>query len=112
MVDSEYIKTSFTTAEFYAISSFISLPKELQLLFHPLLNPSVQLVVKLTNLLSSSTSPFLYEDLASQFFVSLEVIKILLSSLSESGFPIELNDTTVRMRNRSEFKSKKKKGFG
>jgi hypothetical protein len=112
MVNSDEIKISFTTAEFYAIASFISLPKELQTFFYPLLNSSVQLVVDLTNLLGASTAPLLYDQVALHFSLSADVVKIFLLNLCKSGFPIELSDTTVRMRSRSEFQSKKKKGFG
>lgn len=103
MFKSDDIKVSFTTAEFYAIASFISLPKELQTLFYPLLDSSVQLVVDLTNFLAASTSPLLYDEVALHFSLSLEVVKTLLSNLCKSGFPIEVSDTTVRMRSRSEF---------
>ena len=117
--DFELTKTSryvsFSKKDFNAILRYINIPDELQVLFFPLLAPPVQITVKLIKLIITATLPVSYEDLARELSINENLIKLRLSDLYDSGFPIELTETTVRMKTQAECEAEieagKKKGL-
>jgi len=111
--NSKYV--SLSKKDFNAIIHYINLPDKLQLIFFSLLSPPVQITVKLIKLIITTNLPISYEDLARELSIKELPIKRRLCDLYDSGFPIELTKTTVRMKTQTEceaeIKAAKKKGL-
>jgi hypothetical protein len=104
---SKYVPLS--KKDFIAILYYIELPDELQVIFFSVLCVPAQITVKLIKLITTANLPISYEDLARELSIDEVLIKLRLSDLYESGFPIELTEITVRMKTQAEFKHKKKR---
>jgi chromosome segregation and condensation protein ScpB len=78
-------------------------------IFFSVLCVPAQIIVKLIKLITTANLPISYEDLARELSIDEVLIKLRLSELYESGFPIELTEITVRMKTQAEFKHKKKR---
>lgn len=104
--DFKFVKASgyipLSQDDFRAVFHYINLPDELQLIFFPLLCTPAQVTIKLIKLITTTYSPILYEDLARELSIHETLIKLRLSNLYESGFPIKLTKTTVRMQTQAE----------
>jgi hypothetical protein len=103
---SKYVPLS--KKDFIAILYYIELPDELQVIFFSVLCTAAQITVKLIKLITTANLPISYEDLARELSIDKVLIKLRLSDLYQSGFPIELTEINVRMKTQAEFKHKKK----
>lgn len=103
---SKYVPLS--KKDFIAILYYIELPDELQVIFFSVLCTAAQITVKLIKLITTANLPISYEDLARELSIDEVLIKLRLSDLYQSGFPIELTEINVRMKTQAEFKHKKK----
>jgi hypothetical protein len=101
---SKYV--SLSRKDFIAILHYISLPDELQVIFFSLLCVPAQITVKLIKLITTANVPISYKKLAQQLSVDENLIKLRLSDLYESGFPIELTEINVRMKTQVEAEDK------
>lgn len=97
---SKYV--SLSRKDFIAILHYINLPDELQVTFFSILCVPAQVTVKLIKLITTTNVPISYEKLAAELSIDENLIKLRLSNLYESGFPIELTRTTVRMQTQAE----------
>jgi hypothetical protein len=101
---SKYV--SLSRKDFIAILHYITLPDELQVIFFSLLCVPAQITVKLIKLITTANVPISYKKLAQQLSVDENLIKLRLSDLYESGFPIELTEINVRMKTQVEAEDK------
>jgi len=92
--------------DFIAILYYINLSDELQLMFFSLLAPPIQITIKLIKLITTASLPVSYKELAEKLTINEILIKLRLSDLYDSGFPIELTEINVRMKTRAEFETK------
>jgi hypothetical protein len=97
---SKYV--SLSKKDFIAILHYINLPDELQVIFFSLLCTPAQITVKLIKLITTTNLPISYKELAQELSIDEVLIKLRLSNLYESGFPIELTKITVRMKTQAE----------
>jgi hypothetical protein len=101
---SKYV--SLSRKDFIAILHYITLPDELQVIFFSLLCVPAQITVKLIKLITTANVPISYKKLARELSVDENLIKLRLSDLYESGFPIELTEINVRMKTQVEAEDK------
>jgi hypothetical protein len=97
---SKYVALS--KKDFVAILHYITLPDELQVIFFSLLCVPAQITVKLIKLITTTNLSISYKKLAQELSVDENLIKLRLSNLYESGFPIELTEINVRMKTQPE----------
>jgi hypothetical protein len=104
---SKYV--SLSKKDFVAIFHYINLPNELQVIFFSLLCVPAQITVKLIKLITTTNVPISYKKLAQELSVDENLIKLRLSNLYESGFPIELTEINVRMKTQPEAENEVKR---
>jgi len=104
---SKYV--AFSKKDFVAILHYITLPDELQVIFFSLLCVPAQITVKLIKLITTTNVPISYKKLAQELSVDENLIKLRLSNLYESGFPIELTEINVRMKTQPEAENEVKR---
>jgi len=97
---------SLSRKDFIAILHYINLPDELQVIFFSLLCIPAQITVKLIKLITTTKASISYKKLAQELSVDENLIKLRLSDLYESGFPIELTEINVRMKTQAEARMK------
>lgn len=110
-VDTNTFKTSLTLTsmqrhQFLSICHFFQLPHDSQVLLYPLLATNVQVTIRFVAFLADSQVPLTFKQLSLEFSISILAVKQRLEILQQSGLPIELTRTTVRMKTQAECQSK------
>jgi hypothetical protein len=101
--------TPLSIYEFRAICLYVTYSDDEQLILFPLFTHPVKVSITLIKLVTNSPSPISYKELAQKFSLNEKVIKARLSDLAESGFPIHLTNTAVRMKTQPEVQATREK---